>query len=495
MYEPVSNLEEIKVCAECVADHYISLQIEQEAKYDECYTCSENLPIITLGELADTIEGAFETHYVRTSPDMTSLEYAMHKDKDLSYDWERDGERPEYIIADQLGVDETIALAITKILAEKHFDFEMATMGEETDFSDGSQYEAKRTESYELYEEWRVFRDNVEKEARYFSKSARDFLDSIFGDIEDLKTRSGNCVIQTINPGDDLSTFFRGRTFQSEDEVEKAMVRPDRDIDPAPAGLAASGRMNSKGISVFYGATHPDIAVSELRPAVGSSVVMGEFHLTRPVRLLNLSFLSSVFAHGSIFDPNFAELESRSHFLKSLVKIMTRPTDPNQADKEYLPTQLIAEYIANAHPAEIDGILFASSQSEEEGFNVVLFRHASKVESLEINPNSEIDTRTYEQYSDDEYEIRYSVTEWVTDDEENVVTEEVKKDSILKFDQFDDPTAFPLISWGAENREPYMRINLDNLVVRHIKASKYTSDDYKVERNTYKKSALSRAPF
>lgn len=494
MFEDISALKYLMICSECIGDPFIAIQIEKTAQNDECHHCFETSPIMTLGEVAELVDQAFEVHYERTSQDMTSLEYAMHKDKELSYDWEREGERPEYIIADQVGVDADTALNIKKILAEKHFDFEMAKMGEETEFSGESQYEPKRVDSYGLYDEWRNFRDNVEKEARYFSNSAKEFLDSIFGDVEDLKTREGDYVIQTINPGDDLSIFFRGRTFQSEKKVEEAMVRPDRDIGPAPSGLAAAGRMNAKGISVFYGATHPDIALSELRPPVGSSVVMGEFHLVRPIRLLNLSLLSKVVARGSIFDPNFTELESRSHFLTSLVRIMTRPTNPDLADKEYLPTQLIAEYIANAHPSEIDGILFSSSQSEEAGFNVVLFRHASKVEPLIIDPRSEINTSTYEQYADDEIEIHYSVTEWVEDEIVNNTKDLIPEDDDI-FEDVDGPIILPDISYQSDPRSPFLKINLDNLVVRQIKASKFTSDDYKVSHQTYKKSELRGLPF
>lgn len=489
MFENISTLKDLMICDECIGDPYVAIQVQKMAQNDVCYCCSETLPTMTLGDLAELVDEVFEVHYERTSTEMTSLEYAMHKDKELSYDWEREGERPEYIIADQLGVDENMALNIVKILAEKYFDFDMAKMGEETEFSAESQYEPKRVDSYGFYDEWRNFRDNVEKEARYFSNSAKDFLDSIFGDIEDLKTRKDDYVIQTINPGDDMSVFFRGRTFQSEKRVEEAMVRPDRDIGPAPSGLAAAGRMNAKGISVFYGATHPNIALSELRPPVGSSVMMGEFHLIRPIRLLNLSLLSKVVARGSIFDPNFAELESRSHFLTSLVKMMTRPTNPDQADKEYLPTQLIADYISNAHPSEVDGILFSSSQSEEAGFNVVLFRHASKVEPLIVDPHSKIDTSTYEQYAENEFEIHYSVTEWVEDKVVDTAKDMSPKDDDV-FEDIDGPITLPAISYEADPRNPFLKINLDNLVVRRIKASKFTSDDYKVSRNTYKKSTL-----
>ena len=86
--------------------------------------------------------------------------------------------------------------------------------------------------------------------------------------------------------------------------------------------------MNPKNISVFYGATHPKIALSEIRPPVGSTVVMGEFEVVRPLKLLNLKRLEKVFTSGSVFYPQYSVTLGKTHFLKSLVTIMTRPTNP-----------------------------------------------------------------------------------------------------------------------------------------------------------------------
>ncbi|MDX7018912.1 RES family NAD+ phosphorylase, partial [Klebsiella aerogenes] len=62
--------------------------------------------------------------------------------------------------------------------------------------------------------------------------------------------------------------------------------------------------MNAKGISVFYGATSKTNAVSEVRPPVGSFVVVSEFRVLRPVRLLDLTVLGRVAVNGvSRFDP------------------------------------------------------------------------------------------------------------------------------------------------------------------------------------------------
>lgn len=64
------------------------------------------------------------------------------------------------------------------------------------------------------------------------------------------------------------SIHSRARVFQSEDKLEMAMCRPDLQLGSPPALVAAAGRMNARGISVFYGANDPKAAIAEVRPPV-----------------------------------------------------------------------------------------------------------------------------------------------------------------------------------------------------------------------------------
>jgi hypothetical protein len=69
-------------------------------------------------------------------------------------------------------------------------------------------------------------------------------------------------------------------------------MRPDRHLGSPPSGAAAAGRMNARGISVFYGANDPRVALAEVRPPVGSRVAVARFEIIRPLRLLDLTALS-----------------------------------------------------------------------------------------------------------------------------------------------------------------------------------------------------------
>ena len=53
--------------------------------------------------------------------------------------------------------------------------------------------------------------------------------------------------------------------------------------------------MKAHGISVFHGASAPDVARDELREPVGSRVMTERFEFIRVVRLLDVEALRSVY--------------------------------------------------------------------------------------------------------------------------------------------------------------------------------------------------------
>jgi len=69
------------------------------------------------------------------------------------------------------------------------------------------------------------------------------------------------------------------------------MERPDIEIGPPPPARAMAGRMNARGIAVFYGALDAATAVAEVRPPSGSKVLVGRFEILRTSRRRVLSAL------------------------------------------------------------------------------------------------------------------------------------------------------------------------------------------------------------
>lgn len=67
-------------------------------------------------------------------------------------------------------------------------------------------------------------------------------------------------------------------------------------------------------------------------------------------------------------------------FLRAFGRRIAQPVMPDDEAFGYLPTQIVADYLAQRPTPAIDGILFRSTQTGGKGRNVVLFNRASRVE-------------------------------------------------------------------------------------------------------------------
>ena len=262
-------------------------------------------------------------------------------------------------------------------------------MGEEFEFNADSYYEQKDSSGITWQYEWRQFERTLKTEARYFSRAATDHLAAVFGRIDQLGSLDGKSVVRDAGPGTPIEVLFRARVFQSEEPLKEALCRPDRHLGSPPARAAAAGRMNARGISVFYGATSADVALAEVRPPVGSKVALATFRIIRPLRLLDLSALENASDAGSVFDPTLLQRLERVSFLKSLGRKMTRPVMPDDQEFDYLATQAVADFLATENDPPLDGIRFNSTQSEE-GDNIVLFHKASRVKNMDLPAGVEL---------------------------------------------------------------------------------------------------------
>jgi len=376
-------------CFKCIGEEFLSEQIRKFGIQAKCSYCRKTRRSYTLEELADLTEGVFEKHYCRTTNEPDALEWIMTKDKESSYEWERKGDQTIDAIANALLVENEIASDIQTILQDKHWDFDSAAMGEECEFDSDACYAEKSVGIGDWEEEWLGFERTLKTEARFFSRSAMTLLESVFAGIDDMQTYDGRPAIVDAGPGTPLSVVYRARAFQSDVLLEETLRHPDRHLGPPPSSRAVAGRMNARGISVFYGAEDPAVARAEVRPPVGSKVAVARFEITRPLRLLDLTALPEVATRGSIFDPAWIPKLERAGFLRILSDRIVQPVMPDDELSEYLPTQAIADYLATEREPSLDGIIFPSVQVSGKGRNVVLFRKASGVEPLNIPSGAE----------------------------------------------------------------------------------------------------------
>ncbi|WP_293943555.1 MULTISPECIES: RES family NAD+ phosphorylase [unclassified Sphingobacterium] len=235
----------------------------------------------------------------------TAMEYHMISDKESSYDWRRQGEEVVDVIMEAADIEEEVANDVQEILGKRFSDCESAEMGLKTEFAAESHYKLKILEDRPWQKEWEEFQTKLKNEARHFNQFGVNLLNKVLEGIDTMRTEEGNSLVTTIGPGTSIKVLYRARVLQSEEKLKEALRYPDKQLGPPPNKYALPGRMNSRGISMFYGAIEEDIAIGEVRPPVGSKVVVAKFNILKELKLLKLNALTKANSVGSIFDPAY----------------------------------------------------------------------------------------------------------------------------------------------------------------------------------------------
>lgn len=460
------------VCYDCIGEDYLSNVVAKSGTSHLCSYCKEEGASLTLEDIANRVEVAFDQHYHRTPDQPDAWQMTMLADKESSYNWYRDGESTVDAIRNAIDSSEEIASDIQEILSDRHSNFHSYSCGKETEFCDDAHYEEKGVDDSVWWDGWRQLEESLRSEARFFNRGAVEFLNRIFGGIDKLPTKDGRPLLVKVGPEVDISKLFRARVFQSDEKLCEALARPDIHLGNPPPKLAAAGRMNARGISVFYAATDIATAIAEVRPPVGSQVAVARFTIKRELSILDLTALDSVYEGGSIFDEGWITRLERAKFLGRLSKVMAKPVMPDDEAFDYLVTQAISDFLSSENDPIFNGIMFPSVQTEGDGLNVVLFRNSATVETIDIPPNTKVDVRTG-MFGDDGWDPDYKVIE---------LTEVKSYGDIEKERNIG-------MNLMLECTPPYMTINpslkvdVDGIVVCVIKKAHYEFSPFNVSRS------------
>ena len=477
-----------QICWQCVSEAFLREVIKKEGQVADCGACeSDDEECISLEELSFRIENALEEHFTITPDGPNSMEWTMMREGD--YDWERLGQPVGQVICDIAGVSEETADEILEILQERHYDRSLAEMGESGPFDDDVYYDEKSPDEGSFFERWQNFEQHLRTNTRYFSNVAEETLDDVFDGVTEHTQWDGKPAVVTIGPDTENTSLHRARVFQSDGKLAEALERPDLHLAPPPSRLAVSGRMNAHGIAMFYGATHPEIALAEVRPPVGSRVLLGEFNIVRPLRVLNLKTLQMVYKRGSYFDPNYVHDLARTKFLKHVSALFSRPVMPDDRDFEYLITQVVADYLNNRTEPPLDGIMYESSQSGADGLNIALFHKSSRVDEIELPSGTKINANLGH-WTDDGWEDYYDVTEEVPAPKEEAETEEEKQDDDEWFEfgwEQDDFTK------TSDDRGVTLTVELPSIQVVNISGVSF--DKFHMNVRRHRRQADEKLPF
>ena len=447
------------VCHVCIGNHYLSKEVKRGGSWNRCSYCGEMREAQSLNGLANRIHEVLQERFVRSRNDL----------------WERSGDSIEMVIADIAELDEEIANDVRALLSDRYGEMAVKD-GEDDPYSEDAYYEELQPNDWHLHDTWSAFCSNIRSRERFFSKYAEEALSEIFGDLKNHRTDRDRPVFRETGPDDTDRFIWRARKSQSDDELKAILKSPARETGPPPRP-AQGGRMNAPGIPVFYGAMDEATCVAEARAPVGSKVIVAKFEFVRSVRLLDFDALTEIFVEGSHFDPDYDERAARAKFLRRLVREICLPVMPQDEALEYLPTQVVAEYLANKVDPQLDGIIYRSSQTDGTGRNLVLFNHACGVEPYELPEGVEVKVRIPRGSGEDVDIFIYEDVSHGPPAKASPSEKHKSSGGLLSL-YFPDPwneDTGPEHDEPSANHAPYLRLDIKSVVVLDIKGVCYES--------------------
>ena len=448
------------ICHGCVGEEFLIDEIREIGTRNPCRYCSRTQEAIELWDFAERIHQVIQAQFVLTP--LVPEEWYEHLDRSEG-NWTRRGMTAKDLVAELAEVSDRAASEVRALLSDIH-GYPAVKGGGEDPYDYEACYEERGPNDDQFRDTWEEFRRDIIGKARFFSRVAEDRLGDIFGEFGDLRTSQGEPVVREFEPGSTEGSFWRARRIEKQEDLETILKDPAGGLGPPPSKYAKNNRMNARGITVFYGANCKDTCIAEIRAPVGSRVVVGRFLLLRTIRLIDLQTMSKVYVEGSRFHPKYVEQKGRASFLKQLVVEISKPVMPEDEELEYIPTQVVAEYLANRADPNIDGILYPSSQTDGDGMNVVLFNHACQVNPYKLPEETEI--RIFDRTPDSDLDLPYAPS---------ISVKEVVPDDHPPVD-------------NSPSSEATLDIDIESVSVLDIKSVTYSSDSHEVERSRITRS-------
>lgn len=180
----------------------------------------------------------------------------------------------------------------------------------------------------------------------------------------------GGLLMGLVKPMPAGSIFYRAR-------VTKAGEKPvsPTDLGPPPEALSMDSRMSPAGIPMFYAAQDEDTAVLEtFDPTLAHDrgITIGRWRVLRDIAVLDLTDLPEF---PDVFDSMNRTQAPRIAFIHEFVRSLTSPVKRGATSIDYVPTQVVTEYVRHrmkAHGRPVDAILYRSSK-RDDGVAVVVF--------------------------------------------------------------------------------------------------------------------------
>ena len=329
------------VCLDCILDEGLRRQVARHLTEEACTFCGreaeDDIPIAaSFEELMCLVMAAIHFLYERSedtllwSDDLTR----RYSSQDVV----------EYVCSGS--VSDSVLEAIYEVITEDEWNEDPGAL----------------RPNIALQYAWNGFREKVKHETRFVflsipeesSAHPDDFTTSeILEKLIEIIQSQG--VLKDIPAG---HIFYRGRMVDQLDSAGYDALT----LGSPPPMRASANRMSPAGISMFYGCDDIPTVVAEIGSHTAKRfAVIGAFESTRVLRMVDLVTLPPV--------PSVFESDQRTHyyelqFLHNFARDLNAPVVLDGREHiDYVPTQVVTEYMRWLPAAIIDGILFTSAQN------------------------------------------------------------------------------------------------------------------------------------
>jgi hypothetical protein len=226
-----------------------------------------------------------------------------------------------------------------------------------------------------LIDLWQDFKQVVKHEARFVFHFKHIFKKFNSVDpveiLDDLKSSILKFNLFRYVGNNDI--IYRCRQHQFENEILPTGKNIASNLE---INCIKQNRMSPAGISMFYGSPHKELCISEV---VNYKYTKYPYYTTaifKPSSSLKLVDLTMIPNSPSIFDKENNDTIGSLAFLRDFAKDISKPL-LNAASIDYVPTQIVTEFIRYNPKLKVDGLVYPSSKNDGKE-NIVLFFNNEK---------------------------------------------------------------------------------------------------------------------
>lgn len=347
-------------CVACFNNKYIKEYIKSFEEINDCSFCNcKDTYVITLEVMGHFLRESLEKGYVNATIDDIPFPAQEHLAKSIT----------EVLLDVECIFSEEIDYDVSQRLVEDLFAVSGPSdrdvmQGAIDEWEGGNAlvvlrgaFYAQDNNSFSIT--WEEFKETVKHGNRFFdihNEFSREEMLNVFTEFFEK-------MVEILPEG---TPIIRARVNSDGpyDDIEKQIM----ECGPPPPEVARSLRMNPDGISYFYGAEDVHTCIRETRATKDKNLLIGTFKTKQPLKVINLSKVMTV-TPPSIFSNNYDhEMNWTQDFLLSFSREISKPVQEDEAAIEYIPTQIISEYI---RLKGYDGVKYKSNLTG--GNNYTLF--------------------------------------------------------------------------------------------------------------------------